>query len=145
MLRLKSPYGYNKGIGVNFFYDGEFNDMVSKNLFARILLSFSCHPNAIKKIYYCLKHSGQYSCFLQATWFVNGMYDLERIMKIFNIRIEVFFLQNKSLYEEMEKKYKQKELDLRNVKNIDLIKRNLKIYRRTYFKYNNGKHFVLDK
>lgn len=109
MLYLKCSYGYNKGIGVNFFYDGEFDDMVSKHLFARILLSFSCHPNAIKKIYCCLKYSGQYSCFLQAAWFLNGMYELETIMKVFNIRIEVFFLEQESLSVELKNNYEKEK------------------------------------
>lgn len=135
ILCLKSPYGYNAGIGVKFCYKGNIDDIVNKKLFARILLGFGCYRFAIDKIYNCLKYSNEYTCFLQTTWFMNRRFDLELIMKIFNIELEVFFYESDRIKIESERNYHNAQKDrLKNKKSIDIVKEYLALYKRHYYK-----------
>lgn len=90
-LLLKAPYGYNHGIGVNFTFDNDQFKMPDYDDFALIMLSFSCHPFAIRKIYNSLKYSGQYSCYLQGGWFLRQSYFLKLLLGQHNIEVNAFF------------------------------------------------------
>lgn len=90
-LLLKAPYGYNHGIGVNFTFDNNQFKMSDYNDFALIMLSFSCHPFAVRKIYNSLKYSGQYRCYLQGGWFLHQSYFLKLLLGQHHVEVNAFF------------------------------------------------------
>lgn len=89
-LLLKAPYGYNHGIGVSFTFDNDRFEMPDYDDFALIMLSFSCHPFSVRKIYNSLKYSGQYSCYLQGSWFLHHSYFLKLLLGQHHIEINAF-------------------------------------------------------
>lgn len=91
MLLLKAPYGHNRGTGVTLRFEHFKYELPSLREFTLLLLGFSCHPPAIKKIYNSLKYSGEYTCYLQAAWFRDQYYFLELILKKYYIDLDVFF------------------------------------------------------
>lgn len=109
LLLLNEPFGYNSGTGVKIKYHGNSKKIVEYKKFSELLLGFSCYPPAILKIYNCLKYSKEYTCFLQSTWFENSSYDLEYLLKEFDISIEVFFFTDQLTKESTEKKYNNKK------------------------------------
>jgi len=94
-LLLREPYGYNHGIGVSFTFDNDHFEIPDYDDFALIMLSFSCHPFAVRKIYNSLKYSGQYSCYLQGSWFLYKSYFLHLLLGQHNIEINAFFFYDK--------------------------------------------------
>ena len=119
-LLLKEPFGHNNGTGVKFKYHGKQKEMISYDLFSELFLGFSCHPPAIPKIYNCLKYSREYTCFLQTTWFERRSFDLEILLKKFQISFEVFYYTDEKTKLSTEKRYQeQKESFKKN--NIDTL------------------------
>lgn len=92
-LLLKAPYGYNHGIGVSFTFDNDQFKMSDYDDFALIMLSFSCHPFSIRKIYNSLKYSGQYSCYLQGSWFLHQSYFLKLLLGQHHVEVNAFFFE----------------------------------------------------
>lgn len=70
MLALKQPYGIwaDEYVKVKITRHG---GMLSYEETADLLDLFGTYVHAVKKIYNCLKYSGQYECHLQQNWFVN--------------------------------------------------------------------------
>lgn len=106
MLLLKEPHGYNRGTGITLRFDHYKYELPSLREFTLLLLGFSCHPPAIKKIYNSLKYSGEYTCYLQASWFREQYYFLEIILKKYYIELDVFFFVSNKDKEEVIKIYK---------------------------------------
>lgn len=104
-LLLNKPHGYNTGIGIKLKFDRDKFNMVNFKDFSILLLGFSCFPYAIPKIYNSLKYSGEYTCFLQGTWFKRQSYHFELLLKEYNIDMEIFFYMNSSEMNEVKNKY----------------------------------------
>lgn len=97
ILLLNEPFGYNRGTGMTIKYHGNMKNIINYKKFSELLLGFSCYPPAIPKIYNCLKYSGEYTCFLQSSWFESRSYDLTFLLKEINMSIDVFFSLMKKL------------------------------------------------
>lgn len=118
IMLLNKPYGYNEGTGIKLIHNREKGELVDYNTLLILLLGFSCHPPAIKKIYNSLKYMGEYSCFLQASWFKNQYYYLQLLLNEIDIELEVFFYTSdteknmaESIYKR-EKESSQKKIDI---------------------------------
>ena len=59
-----------------------------------------------KKIYNALKYSGEYTCYLQASWFREQYYFLEIVLKKYYIELDVFFFVSNKDKAEVIKIYK---------------------------------------
>lgn len=115
-LLLKEPYGYNKGTGVRFTFNNNDYEMSEYKKVFLILMGFSCHPFAVRKIYNSLKYTGQYACYLQASWFFHDYYYLKLLLGQCNINVEPFFFVNEKDEEKTNKIYEeiQKDFDLKD-------------------------------
>lgn len=124
ILLLNEPFGYNRGTGVTIKYHGNMKNIIDYKKFSELLLGFSCYPPAIPKIYNCLKYSGEYTCFLQSSWFESRSYDLTFLLKEINMSIDVFFFVDEKTKKSTYQKYEISEKNsLKNFNNEVLTKK----------------------
>lgn len=69
-LLLAGPYGSDatQAWGIRL----RATDTFDPTRLRKVLLTYSCHPPAIRKIRRLLETIGQYHCYLQYTWFSNA-------------------------------------------------------------------------
>lgn len=85
-LLLAGPYGWNSPSGHRISL--RCSKPPDEAKLAEVLLQFSCHPPAIKKIASCLRHSGRYDCLVQYGWFREGQIQLRKMLADIGVEIQ---------------------------------------------------------